>query len=347
MTNTTPSGALLEVNGVRKRFVRQRPLRQALLKPLEREHVQALNGVTFHIAKGELVGLLGANGAGKTTLLRILTTMVRADEGTVRIGGADVRENAAAVRDRVSTSLAAERALYWRLSARENLRLWAELYDLPRADVATRIEELLRIAGLSADGHRIVREYSSGMMQRLMIARALLSRPELLLLDEPTRSMDPLSARDFRGFLRNVLLKQYECGVLLATHDADEAFNVCDRVVVLERGRVVATGSAQQLAFDVLGSRHVLLAAQRSRDVLDTIAVRHGASVLVPGEPAGEWDRFVFRIPGGDSEASAFLSDAISSGVAIASFSREEASLAELIEGVSRRVEAGGRGEAQ
>ena len=199
----------------------------------------ALVDVSFTVREGEIFGLLGPNGAGKTTLFKILATMLSADGGDARIGGHSVRDRAADVRRLLAPVLANERSLYWRLSARENLRLYAVLQGVPAHQLHAEIDRVLAAIGFSEAPETMVGTFSSGMRQRLLIARALLGRPRVLLLDEPTRSLDPISARDFRRFLRESIVRGEGCTVLLATHDADDAWDLCDRVAVLADKRVL------------------------------------------------------------------------------------------------------------
>ena len=314
-------------------------MREALRAPLERRYIDALRGMSFSVAMGEFYGLLGANGAGKTTLMKIIATLIAPDSGHVRVGGLDVEQNPSAVRRVVSIALASERGLFWRLSAWENLRLFAELNDVPRGERDDRIASAIGTVGLTDARERMVREFSSGMMQRLLIARALITEPQLLLLDEPTRSLDPISAREFRRFLREELAVRRQCAVLLATHDADEAFNLCNRVAILDKGAIVAEGTAHDLAFDVFGSQHVLTTDTPAHPVLGELEQRSMLEILSV-EREGTWSRLRVRIHGGDVEASQVLREVIAAGMTVSSFSRETRTLADLIEGVITRGRA-------
>jgi ABC-2 type transport system ATP-binding protein len=314
-------------------------MREALRAPMERRYIDALRGMSFSVAMGEFYGLLGANGAGKTTLMKIIATLITPDSGHVRVGGVDVEANPSGVRRVVSIALASERGLFWRLSAWENLRLFAELNEVPHGERDDRIASAIETVGLTDARGRMVREFSSGMMQRLLIARALITEPQLLLLDEPTRSLDPISAREFRRFLREELAVRRQCAVLLATHDADEAFNLCNRVAILDKGAIVAEGTAHDLAFDVFGSQHVLTTDTPDHPVLGGLEQRSMLEILSV-EREGDWSRLRLRINGGNAEASQILREIIASGMTVSSFSRETRTLADLIEGVITRGRA-------
>jgi ABC-2 type transport system ATP-binding protein len=223
--------------------------------------VQALNGVSFDVERGEVVALLGPNGAGKSTLIRILGTTVLPDSGSATVGGHDVVRDPAAARRSLGIMIGDERSHYWRLSGRRNLAFFAALVGIPRREAAARTALLLDAMGLTDAADRPVLGYSSGMRARLSLARALLADPSLLLLDEPTRNLDPLAAAGFRaGALR--LAGQGETGILFATHDLHEAVAISTRVLVLSAGRIVLEEPAREL--DAARLESAFLAAVRS-----------------------------------------------------------------------------------
>ena len=201
--------------------------------------VQALGGVDLSVAFGEIVALLGPNGAGKSTLLRVLGTTVLPDAGSALVAGHDVVSDPAGARRSLGLVLGDERSWYWRLTGRQNLEFFAAVHGLRRRDAAARTQELLEAAGLSAFADRRFDRYSSGMKARLSLARALLMLPQVLLLDEPTRSLDPVSAAEFRERVRSLAVEQ-DRAVLFATHDLHEAAAMANRIVVLAAGRVAA-----------------------------------------------------------------------------------------------------------
>jgi ABC-2 type transport system ATP-binding protein len=220
--------------------------------------VVALDGLDLDVERGEVVAILGPNGAGKTTLLRILATTVLADGGSATVLGTDVVEESVAARRRVGVMIGDERSLYWRLSGRQNLSFFAALHGMRRREAEARAEDLLTAAGLEAPADRRVLGYSSGMRARLRLARALIADPPLLLLDEPTRNLDPAAATGFRDLARE-LAAEREAGILFATHDLHEALAVADRVVVLARGRVAL--AAPTAGMDAAGLESVLVDA--------------------------------------------------------------------------------------
>jgi len=215
--------------------------RPALFNWLGRERrgeTIALKDVSFSAAAAEVLALLGPNGSGKTTALKLISTMLLPDAGAVRVGGFDARRDAGKVRRQVGIAVAAERSFFPRLSARENLEFFATLDEVSRGERAQRIQEVLRDTGLEEQADILVMKFSSGMYQRLGIARALVKRPSVLLLDEPTRSLDAGTTAHFWATIRG--LARQQTTVLLSTHNFAEAAAVADRLLLLHRGELLA-----------------------------------------------------------------------------------------------------------
>jgi ABC-2 type transport system ATP-binding protein len=202
--------------------------------------LRALDGVSLSVAPGEVLGLLGRNGAGKSTLLRLLTGRARPTSGVVRVLGHELPRELGAVRERINL-VPEVPSVYRRATARENLELFCSLYGLPRE----RAGEVLAAVRLQDVAGRRVKTFSSGMRQRLLIARALLNRPRVLFLDEPSSSLDPWSAGELRELV--VGLAADEVAIVLVTHDPGEAAQLCRRVAVLDAGRVIALGAPQDV----------------------------------------------------------------------------------------------------
>src|SRR5215213_10532900 len=211
-------------------------------RPLE---VEAVRGISFSVAEGELFGLLGPNGAGKTTTIKMLITLLLPTSGSAHVLGLDVVEDAREVRKRIGYVFGGDRGLYERLPAVDNLKYFAELYGVPPRDQKRRIDELLELVGLKGREKERVEGYSRGMRQRLHIARGLLHDPDVVFLDEPTIGVDPVGARDLRKTI--AALTAGGKTVLLTTHYMFEADSLCDRIAVIANGRIVAQGTPQQL----------------------------------------------------------------------------------------------------
>jgi ABC-2 type transport system ATP-binding protein len=199
----------------------------------------ALAGIDLRVDSGEIHGLLGPNGAGKTTLCKVLSTVLLPTSGQVAVCGYDVVAHTAQVRRLIGIVFGGDRGLYSRLTARQNLRFWAALHDVPRREIEARIEGLLGRVGLRDRSNVPVETFSRGMKQRLHLARGLIGDPAVLLLDEPTTGMDPVAAREFRTLIGE--LRDERRTVLLTTHDMAEAEAVCDRVTLIDGGRILVT----------------------------------------------------------------------------------------------------------
>lgn len=197
---------------------------------------EALRGVSLEVERGELFGLLGPNGAGKTTLVKILATVLLPTSGSAEIFESDVVRATAAVRRRIGLVFGGERGLYGTISGRDILRFWAALYRMPSKEARHRADELLELVGLRERADEKVWTYSRGMKQRLHLARGLMARPELLLLDEPTIGLDPVAARELREIVRR--LKDAGMTVFLTTHYMAEAESLCDRVAFINEGLI-------------------------------------------------------------------------------------------------------------
>ncbi|MCL5040213.1 MAG: ATP-binding cassette domain-containing protein [Firmicutes bacterium] len=218
---------------------------QRLFSPKARPQLVAVEDVSLTIQSGEIFGLLGPNGAGKSTTIRMLATLLEPSRGTARIAGFDVVRQPQAVRRRLGTVLGGERSTYWKLTGRENLEYFAALYQIPGGEARLRIQELLARLDLEAKANELVERYSSGMKQRLALARALLPRPPVLLLDEPTVGLDPQSARNLRQIIRE--LKEQGHTILLTTHYMEEADQLSDRIAIIDHGRVIALDTPRAL----------------------------------------------------------------------------------------------------
>ena len=245
------------------------------------KEVVALDGLSLEVAEGELFGLLGPNGAGKTTTIKILTTLLIPTSGMASVVGLDVVRDAKEVRRRIGFVFGGERGLYYRLSGRDNLRYFAELYAVPPREIGKRVEELLELVGLTDRADERVEGYSRGMKQRLHLARTLVHRPRVIFLDEPTIGLDPIGARD----LRRIVSELHRSGatIILTTHYLFEADQLCQRIGVIDKGRLVALGTPADLKanvsdlsvveLEVFGVDAASLDRLRGLDFVDSVVV--------------------------------------------------------------------------
>jgi ABC-2 type transport system ATP-binding protein len=205
------------------------------------DETRALDEVSLTIEAGTIAVLLGPNGSGKTTLLKSISTMLLPDSGKVKVAGHDTEDDDDSVRRMIGFAVGSERSFFPRLTARENLRFFATLEDLAATTIGTRVEEVLEAVGLAPDGDKQVMKYSSGMLHRLGVARAMLKHPPVLLLDEPSRSLDPAASEQLWRMLRT--LGDSGTTIVVASHNFEETAAIADVVAVLDRGRMVGKRS--------------------------------------------------------------------------------------------------------
>lgn len=220
---------------------------RSLLQPFSAATEMALGGISFSVEAGEAVALVGPNGAGKSTLLRILATLIIPTKGRAWVGGFDTERDAAGARRQFGYHTGGDEGFYGRLSGRENLAFFAAMNNITGATAQEKIRHAAECMRLAAELDRQVRTYSTGMVHRLGLARALLHEPAALLLDEPTRSLDPMAAADFRLMLKNEIVRGRGTTLLFASHTLSEVEEIADRVIVMDEGQVAASGTPAAL----------------------------------------------------------------------------------------------------
>jgi ABC-2 type transport system ATP-binding protein len=234
----------VEVHNLRKEFFRRDATRTRGRK--RRRRVPALEGVTFTIERGECVAILGQNGSGKSTLVRLLSTLLLPDGGSATILGHDVVKESRAVQ-RLVNRVSVEASFFKKMSSEENLAYAARFYGLPPSVTKTAVPEILERVGFPVGRrHEGMEHLSRGMQQKVALARALLTAPVLLLLDEPTTGLDPRSKLEVQNFVREIRAT-HDATILLCTHDLREAEILADRVGILDRGRLIALDPADEL----------------------------------------------------------------------------------------------------
>ncbi len=269
----------------------------------------ALDHVDVKIRSGELFGLLGPNGAGKTTFVKCLSTILIPDEGTAIINGFDILEQTQMVRASLGLVIGGERTLYWKLTAKDNLTYFASLYKIPNREAKERVNELLTVMGLSDRADERLEDYSTGMRQKVAIARALLHDPPILLLDEPTLGLDPTFSRQIRNQIRSLCEEEGKT-VLLATHYMKEADELCDRVAIINDGQIVAIDPPDRLKAVVRETEVLEVACYNPpRDIqsdLEKACQDAEVVTLIRGEEA-KGSPCRIKIIGGDAEENVEL----------------------------------------
>jgi len=239
--------AAIKVESLAKSFPPARSGWRAFFQPFEKPTAVALAGVSFEVREGEALALLGANGAGKSTLLRILATLLVPTRGFARVAGHDTVHESRDVRRRLGYHAGTDHGFYARLTARQNLLFFGQLNQLSNSAAAQRASQLAEQFHLGEALDRQVRTLSSGTVQRLSLARALLHQPKVLLLDEPTRSLDAIAAAEFRRFLRSELLRHGQTSLFFVSHTLPEVELLADRVAVIDAGRLLACDTLSAL----------------------------------------------------------------------------------------------------
>ena len=285
--------------------------------------VTAVDGITFDVREGEIFGLLGQNGAGKTTTIKMLITLLAPTGGTCRVLGHDTMSESKEIRSRINFIFGGELGVYRRLSARDNLKYFANLYRVEPKTAKKQINEILQLVDLSDKADLRVETYSKGMIQRLQIGRGLVNDPEIILMDEPTVGLDPLGARMLRDVIRK--LKERGKTVLLTTHYMYEADELCDRIAIIHRGKIVALNTPKGLKQSVKGNEAIEVSVDRAEPAaLDRIKALSGVKALTVKEC--ETGEIIHVSYSADTDISGPLLDILADS-RIVSWSRKELTL--------------------
>jgi len=262
----------IEAIGLTKRFPKAKSYRDVLLRPFARQETIALQDVSLAVTPGEIFALVGPNGAGKTTLIKILSTLILPTDGSAFIAGFDVKRHANQVKKRIGCVVTEERSFYWRLTGRQNLSFFAVLNNLSRADARSKVDEVIALVDMERDADKMFKDYSTGMRHRLAIARALLTDSEIVLFDEPTKSLDPPTAEAIRRWMKAFVRREPIKTVLFATHDLTESETLAGRIAILDRGRIKACGTAAELKGTISETkRYILKLRQPNQRVIERL----------------------------------------------------------------------------
>lgn len=289
-----------------------RRLRAFFRRPVK-EPVEALREVTFDVRSGEIFGLIGRNGAGKTTLTKIVATLVQPTTGTVTVRDSDSVLHDEQVRRQIGLATAEERSFYWRLTGEQNLMFFARLHGLSDRTAKQRIRDLFAKLELDEVAHRRFGEMSTGNKQRLAVARAMLSHPPVLLLDEPTRSLDPLAAARMRELISSLAKQDPPVSILLTSHNLAEVETLCERVAIISRGRIRAIDTPQ----------HLRSLTSKSEQVHVTVSGFNGTN---------ESERISFTREAGDNQLDERLRDLQSRGARILDVAVDRTTLFDVLE---------------
>jgi len=339
-------GVALSVESVSKTYPVPLAGFKRLFRMRSRPPVEALRGVTLSINEGEVFGLIGRNGAGKTTLTKIIATLVQPTEGSVGVLGFDSVRDEERVRAQVGLATAEERSFYWRLTVEQNLTFFARLYGMGVAATRRRIEELLALLELGEQRRRRFGELSTGNKQRMAVARALLNSPPVLLLDEPTRSLDPIAAARMRETVGRLARGTPPVTILLTSHNLAEVEELCERVAVISRGRIRALDAPARL-------RSTRRQEETARVRVGSVTPEQAARLLGPAVPRaetsarGELVDVSFTREVGDGLLDAALRALAAGGARVVECESERGSLLDVIEEFEREEAEEGSGEKE
>lgn len=326
-----PRATVISIDRISKTF--PTPLarfKQFFRRPLK-PPVQALSEVSFDVQAGEIFGLIGRNGAGKTTLTKIIATLVQPTSGRVTVNGFDSVHDDEQVRAQVGLATAEERSFYWRLTVEQNLMFFARLYGLSDALARRRIIELVEQFELKELVSRRFGELSTGNKQRMAFARAMLSKPPVLLLDEPTRSLDPLAAARMRALINRLAGGDPPVTILLTSHNLTEVEELCARIAIISRGRIRALGTPKDLRAEHHQSERVRLAVRG----LSRESAEHALAAKFDGleiEEQGEMIIVSFSREMGDDRLDEVVRALHENGGQVLSFESQRATLLEVLE---------------
>ena len=334
--------AAIAIRNLSKTYPGAFELRRLLRRSPRKQPVQALCDVSFDVNEGEIFGLIGPNGAGKTTLTKIIATLVQPTTGAVTVKGFDSVNESAALRELIGLAAAEERSFYWRLTVEQNLMFFARLYSISKRQAQARIDELLAQLDLEHSRSKRFGELSTGNKQRMAIARALLNTPPILLLDEPTRSLDPLAAARMRSFIGSLAVGDPPVTILLTSHNLNEIEELCQRIAIISHGRIRELDTPDRI-------RTLHKARERVRLVLDGISIERAVNVLAPAladvEVAKDGPRTVitFSREIGDDRLDRGLRAILANGTRVVACETERASLLEVLEAYEREEDKANR----
>jgi ABC-2 type transport system ATP-binding protein len=334
----------IEIRNVTKTYPLPFGIGTLLGRPSRKPPVQALRGVSFEVYDGEIFGLIGPNGAGKTTLTKIIATLVQPTTGRVTVKGFESVSESPALRKLIGLATAEERSFYWRLTLEQNLMFFARLYGISKRKSQARIAELLVRLDLEHSARQRFGQLSTGNKQRMAIARALLNNPPILLLDEPTRSLDPLAAAHLRSFIASLASGDPPVTILLTSHNLNEIEELCSRIAIISHGSIRELGAPERI-------RTLHQSRERVRLVLDGIsldrAVNALASKLANVEVSSDGAKTIvtFAREVGDDRLDRGLRAILENHTRVISCEAERASLLEVLEAFEREEAVKGNGD--
>lgn len=327
----------VETLNLTKRFPVQKRYRDLLLRPFYSKEITALKDINIKARKGEIFGLLGPNGAGKTTLIKILCTLILPTSGKAFVNGLDVTKDEKKIKKIIGYVVSDERSFYWRLTGRQNLFFFAKLNNISNREASITIERLLEFMELTHDADRMFKDYSTWMRQKLAIARGLLTDPEIIFMDEPTRSLDPITAQNLRKLIKEKIVGEARKTVFISTHNLHEAEELCDRIAIIHRGEVKITGTVEEIKRKLDPNRRYVIELKNPQNgLLQSIynLTSPGKVKVIPDGPFPCNIQIEIETTDSNGSISQVVKEIVGMGGDICSLYEKELSLEELFLGV-------------
>ena len=301
---------------------------EVIVKDLTKQFddLTAVDHIELNVPEGSIYGLLGPNGAGKSTTVRLLCTLLKPSEGTATVGGFDIIESPVSVRE-ITGVMPGESShtLYPTMSTYENLEYFGRLYGVPEAEIPERIEELLNFMGLWERKDDPAGELSTGNRQRLALCRALLHRPRVILLDEPTSTLDPIAAKKVRELILS-LAKKYRQTFFINSHNLAEVQRICDRIAIIDKGRILLSGKTEELRSKLQASQDFTIRV--SNDLEKALSIAKSMDFVKSAEIETDSIQIAIEDPIGNN--STLMISLLSQGIRIIEFAEDEATLEDL-----------------
>lgn len=328
----------IETFNITKRYPVLKSYSDILLRPFKKKELTALQNISIQIRSGELFALIGPNGAGKTTLIKILCTLVLPTSGKAFVSGFEVSKHGSRIRQKIGYVVSDERSFYWRLTGRQNLIFFASLNNLSGKAADERIERLLEFMDMSRDADRKFKSYSTGMKQKLAIARGLLTNPEIIFMDEPTRSLDPVTAHNLRKFIKDKLIDEERKTVIYATHNLKEVEELSDRIAVIDYGEIKYLGTVTDLRKEFCSHETYIVELENARNSLkmQLESIPFIKRVLTYPSPGQSQQIHIEADAEKNKNISNIVETIIKMGGNISSFYRKEPSLDEVFSDLLR-----------
>jgi len=321
----------IETFALSKKYLPPRGLMALLAKSPVKKVVTAVDEVNLKVKRGELFGLIGPNGAGKTTFIKLLSTLLWPTSGRALVNGYDLTREEDKVKSSIGFVSGEERSFYWRLTGRENLQFFSALHNLSPGIAQKRINESLDHLELTEAADNMFYSYSSGMKQKLSLARGLLTDPTILFLDEPTKSIDIITAQNLKRFIKETLVKEQERTVIFTSHRLEEVEKLCDRIGIMKKGKIIFCGTTEELMKTLkTPERYRIQVGDLSRDRLTKLGSEHK---LVDFSIKGEKDSLLtleFSFQNGNNPLQGVLNDIFAAGGNLVSCNKKRLSLEKM-----------------